>query len=501
MSPAILDEAAVRQPRTAPETAFRRAMIVFSAIAGLGVLCHLVMMFWARNEFAQPESIVAAQSIMLAHDGTLYYDLKHFPYTVCAYMPLFYLIEAALIKLGFTAFTAGRILSFGALLGIFGLSWRLTMLYTGNRYCAWTSTLLCASTSILLSWGTVAQVDTLAVFFAVAAFYFYSRYAIGGDKKLILAGVFVVAALFTKQTMLASPAAICLSLFLRRPKVGLQFAAAVGAVVLVAVFAINAGLNGRFLNNVIFANINPFAAEKLGQHFRYMLIGAGQLIIIVIAGARSAWRRPGKALLIYLGFAFALLLATAAKVGSDSNYQIEPTLVLILCACIALHSLDFFALVFRGSKTWIPLLQLCLAIHLVLNFRITGPFLVTRYVKEKLFREQVAALRPYLSGNGRVLSAEMNALVHLRGSIEVEPLIYKLLVRAGRIDPSPLDRDIARQAFSRIILYQDLTKPLDIDLEVPSLPENQMNEIRNHYRLVAQIPGPYLSGVYLYEPL
>ena len=37
---------------------------------------------------------------MLAHHGTLYYDLNRYPYTVCAYMPLFYLLEAGFAKLG-----------------------------------------------------------------------------------------------------------------------------------------------------------------------------------------------------------------------------------------------------------------------------------------------------------------------------------------------------------------------------------------------------------------
>ena len=94
----------------------------------------------------------------------------------------------------------------------------------------------------------------------------------------------------------------------------------------------------------------------------------------------------------------------------------------------------------------------------------------------------------------------MNALAQLRGRIEVEVQIYKLLVRAGRIDPEPLRRDIARQAFAVIVLYQDLSQPIDTDLEVPTLPESQRNEIRRRYRLVKHIPGPYLRGVYLYEP-
>ena len=53
-------------------------------------------MLWADNSFAGPESVVAAQSMMLERNGTLYYGLNGYPYTVCAYMPTFYLLEAGL---------------------------------------------------------------------------------------------------------------------------------------------------------------------------------------------------------------------------------------------------------------------------------------------------------------------------------------------------------------------------------------------------------------------
>lgn len=496
-----LDEAPVQPARSPSEGFIRRGLIALSVIAGLGMLCHLVMMFWAQNEFTQPESIVATQSTMLAREGTLYYDLKHYPYTVCAYMPLFYSLQAALIKTGIPALIAGRLISFSALLGIFFIAWRLLMLYTNDRYYAWMATLLCASTSILLSWGTVGQVDTLALFFSVTGFYFYSRYSLRGDRTLVLAAIFVLAALFTKQTMPACPAAILVSLLLeRRLKIALQFAAGVGMVALGAIWLLNASMHGRFLANVLFANLNPFAADKLGPHVRYLLIGAGQLIIVVLIGLKRIVRSPAKAALIYLAFAFSILAATAPKIGSDSNYQIEFTFALILCSCLVLHSLNFFPLLFRGSKAWVTLLQAPLAIHLLLNYRITTPFLLSRAAKEKMFREQVTALCPYFSRGGRVLSAEINALVHFRGEIEVEPLIYKLLVQAGRIDPAPVLRDIARERFATIVLYQDVTQPMDVDPEVPSLTPHQMDQIYQHYRLVKNIPGPYLEGVYVYEP-
>jgi hypothetical protein len=136
----------------------------------------------------------------------------------------------------------------------------------------------------------------------------------------------------------------------------------------------------------------------------------------------------------------------------------------------------------------------------MLNFRITGPFLIGRYAKELQFRQEVDALRPYLSGPGRVLGTDINALAHIQGRLEVEPLIYTLLVNAGRIDPSRLQRDITAHAFSTIVLYQDLSQPFDTSAELLSLPEAQLAEIRKHYRLVRHISGPYLDGVFAYQP-
>jgi hypothetical protein len=166
-----------------------------------------------------------------------------------------------------------------------------------------------------------------------------------------------------------------------------------------------------------------------------------------------------------------------------------------------LHALDFFPLVFLGSKCWITLLQIPLVIHLVLNFRITGPFLAARFAREQQFRQETATLRPYLADNGRVISTDIDVMAHLRGGLEVEPLIYTILVRGGRIDPGQVRHDIADSAFSTIILYQDLSRPFDSDPELQSLPAAQLDEIRNHYRLVRHIPGPYLDGVFVYKPL
>ncbi|MCX6605949.1 MAG: hypothetical protein NTV52_20485, partial [Acidobacteria bacterium] len=67
---------------------YRRIVVVGCAIAALAVLAHLSVAFWAENELTQPEGIIATQALSFAQDGRLYFDLKDYPYTVCAYMPI-----------------------------------------------------------------------------------------------------------------------------------------------------------------------------------------------------------------------------------------------------------------------------------------------------------------------------------------------------------------------------------------------------------------------------
>jgi hypothetical protein len=494
-------QAGLSPKRARIEIQVRRILIVLSVITSVAVLCHLVIQFWAQNEFTQPESVVGAQATMLARDGTLYYDLNRYPYTVAAYMPIFYWLSAALIKLGLPVFLAGRLWSSAAMIGIFVLTWRLLMLYTRDRYCAWTGTVICASTALISVWGVVGQVDTLAIFWALAAFYLFSRYYIRGESTLVWAGACVLAAFFTKQTTLACPAAIFVLLWFRNRKVALQFGVSLAAIVVVLVFAINTALSGRFLADTVFANMNPFAFEKLRVHAAYAVIAIGQLLIIASAGARQAVRGHGVALYVYLAMAAAILGLTGGKIGSDSNYQIESTVILILCACVALHELNFFALVFSGSKSWVTLLQAPLLIHIMLNLQIETHILSGRISKEKQLRNQIVALRPYLADGGKVISTDLNSMARLRGRLDVEPLIYKLLVAGGAVDPEPVRRDLAASAFSTVILFEDVQQKQQPDLEIPTLPASQIEEIRKHYRLVDHLPGPYLAGAYVYKPI
>src|SRR5262249_24600747 len=106
-----------------------------------------------------------------------------------------------------------------------------------------------------------------------------------------------------------------------------------------------------------------------------------------------------------------------------------------------------------------------------------------------------------LADGGRMISTDLNSEVRLRGRIEMEVLIYKLLVEAGAVDPEPVRRDIAARAFSTIILFEDVNRhEFEMHAELATLAPAQIQEVRKHYRLVDHIPGPYVNGLYVYKP-
>jgi len=480
----------------------RGALWVLALLAGLALAAQGGVMLWARHEFTQVESIVGLHATGLADLGRLYYPLNSYPYTISAYTPCFYMLSAALYSAGLPVVRAGRLISFLALLGVVFLSGRILWLHTRERYPTWVGTLAIGSTANLLFWGTAGQVDMLAVCFSLAAFLQYSEYRESrAPGRLVGTGLFLLLAACTKQTMVAAGAAIVVSLVLEDRRRGLWLATSLAAAGAILVVTLNRLTGGNFLDNTLWANVNPMSPVKLVQQLQYLLAtGLG----LMVAGA-CGWRPAARwhPLHLYWGFSIGVLLATAGKVGADLNYQIETLTVSGLCAGLAFHRVQFFPRMFRSDRALITLLHVPLLFHVFLNLAVTGKTLLSRLVTEQIRRAEYAALRPYFQNSqGRVLSVEIDPLLHAAGRLEVEPLIYTLLVQAGRVDPEPLRRDLAAGNFEMVLLYENLfaRPPGARNPEIPSLPEVQLEEVRKNYRLVAHVSGALLDGSYIYQP-
>jgi hypothetical protein len=166
----------------------RWALLILSGAAAALLADHVGVSLWARHEFTQAESVVASHSNSLAEGYGIYHKLDRYPYTVTAYMPCFYLLQAGLHLLGLPIFQAGRLISILAFLGIVVLCWRILDLLTADRYVTWTGTLLVAGAADLDFWATVGQVDMLGLFFSIAALYSYFQYRAQGRPRRLVGG-------------------------------------------------------------------------------------------------------------------------------------------------------------------------------------------------------------------------------------------------------------------------------------------------------------------------
>lgn len=321
-------------------------------------------------------------------------------------------------------------------------------------------------------------------------------------RPLIASGLLVVLAVFTKQTALAAGVAIALGLLIEDRRRSVWWILGTGAAGVTAALALNAATSGHYFDDAIRANLNPFSTEKLLQHLQFFVLTSGGVLVVAAVGIRSRIGRLAP-LYLYTALALGVWLATAPKTGSDLNYQIEGTLLLALCAACTLDRLHFFEKFIAGDRAWATLLQIPLLLHVVLNAVLITWNVTGRILLEPLKRAETAALRPYLEPRrGPVLSVALDPLLHWRGRMEVEALIYKLLVEGGVADPGPVREDLAARRFATVILYEDVFSRNASwkNAEVPSLPATQLDEIRRNYRLVQHVPGPYLEGDYVYEP-
>jgi len=451
------------------------------------------------------EAIIASHALKLSRGEGLYWNLDEYPFTVSPYGPVLYALEAAGVMAGFAPMATGRLASFASLVTVLCLIFRILMHSTADKRCAWAGTLLAGGTANLVAWGVTAQSDMPALVFSMAGFERFLRWE--NDRRLgvlIQCGACIALAVFTKQSSIAAGATICLLLAAEDRRIGLKFSGILAACGAGTAMVLNWCAGGHYFDNAVLANLNPLSWTKLVGQVQYLVHAGGALIVLAAVGMGKGFQASGRPIYLYAASAGMVFLATAPKVGSDLNYQIELAATLSLCAGWSLWRFAFFDKWAANDKGLIPLLQLPLALHLTLNWAVDVRQASERYVRELERREQFAQLQPWIATDGgRILSVEADPLLHARGgAIEVEPLIYTLLVEAGLANPEPVRRDLSNQEFSSVLLYQDLSKKGggEIGPGTPRLPSEQLDIVRERYELKAHIPGPLAGGLYVYEP-
>lgn len=401
-----------------------------------------------------------------------YGAIDGFPTIVYHYTPLYHAVSwLAAQAFGTDELSTGRAVSLLSTLVAGLVTGGIAAMVVGRDYPArhrtlafWLTALLTLTFVPIIDWAPLMRVDMLAMALTLGGL-FVGMKAIEKPGLIVPASLLFVAAVYTKQTSIAAPAALFAVLLLVRTRTALIGIATCIVTGLAALFALNAVTDGGFVRHVFLYNVNRIDLSRLiwiiflfAAHAIYTAV-AGWVAFRRASDLRSrytsvaALRRADiadvRTLVVLSHLAVnTLLLLLAVKSGSAINYFLE------WCYCVAIfvaigaqeRAPETPGKPFVSQVIWVgtPLLIAMQA------FMTTGhPFQTdpnSRWARELgvLSREIRASDRP-------ALSEDMVLLLRSGQDVLWEPAIFAELGSNGVWDEKPFIQRIRNREFAFIL--------------------------------------------------
>lgn len=434
--------------------------------AGFGALLALYVAFFVIKCVADircpytldyGEGLVLNQAVRLAHGETLYNDYNRYPFVVSNYPPMFILLGGLGVKLFGISFAFGRSLSFAFMLGV-GIMMAMLLRRSGLRLApALGAPALLLSTTFVTMWSGFMRVDSLALLWGMAGLYFVLR----GGRWLIVAMLMMVAASYTKQSMIAGLAAAAVYLWWTGRRRDAVLFVASWAGLGAAIFAVlQVTSHGWFYRHMITANANPWDLLRALTLISVVVkdwpatvaLALGTAAFLVISPRRARMQpvppltAAGEQLfLAYLAFA-AISSLTAGKAGATVNYMIEP-----LAAALLLGAFGYQRLISEPRTRASRVLWVAVAAAFVGQ----AVMMWTPASQWDLGREEAAeggraAAALFARTHGDIIGEPVGDVVLSGRPLLLDPASFSQMSLAGVWDPTPLLRDIRRQRFALV---------------------------------------------------
>jgi hypothetical protein len=388
------------------------------------------------------------------------FDAHRFVATM--YTPLFHLICAALPASDSNPFLTGRLVGlffmFSAALGAFLVSksqnWAVSVLWLGPFLLL----------HPVVSYLACLKNDGTGLFFSALAI-LTVRGAVGHPRKLALAALFCVLAVASKQVFLASAASCFTYLFLVQRKDCLRFGLFYALFAGLAAAAAQIQWGSGFWWSTFSAPSVPMTAHQFTAIWQMMLVQPTFLLLlaaVLFTVPEQLWRSGKEQLanpfLLYVLFSGAVLLLTLGKVGSGTNYFIEPSLAAV------------FWLISTFQASWIgnmgrPVVIAACVVATIMEVAFAKPESYTFAHPKALERraefystmhKEVSTLVPDTNGLRVLNLASANMFQHYPGEAAVnDPYFYMLLWRKGALPPDNLIREVSARKFGLIVFWND----------------------------------------------
>jgi hypothetical protein len=406
---------------------------------------------------------------LLATHGTYFLPIAEPPYIHGTYPPLFPLLQQLLGG----SLAAGRAVAlFGSILAASAFGLILAHLGVAPRRAAFWGVIL-LGTPVLHEWAALCRVDTLALGLSLAGVWIALRFADAPRLRgELLAAPVLALALFTKQVAVAGPAAVFLSLWLRRER---RRAALFAAVYLncvligLALVYLRSGAEA-FRHLVTYAGFVGLARAPLATWGLRFLFTFPVLLPLGLSAARSWLRTPAG---LYAILALATIVM-AGKPGAAANYLLEPGAgVMLLGALAAERRRDELVNHPERRRDF----TLLLVVQMVILCGPGRPIEVFDLARERAVEAKVVAV--LAAAPAPVLAEDLGLALAAGKEPMLEPFQFGLLARAGRFDPAPLIAGIQAGKFGTVVAGWRLRGIPGIDAA-----------LRKRYRRSEEI-GPY----------
>jgi hypothetical protein len=388
-------------------------------------------------------------------------------------------------------FLYGRAISLVSTVAVATLIALTVHAFTRDKVASAVGGLTFLAVPFVLHWSSLDRVDMLGLALSWGGLYVAVRRP---DRRgVILAALFFVAAIYTRQTyaLTAPLAAFAWLLASGHERRALALATLTGGPSLLLLGILSALTGGGFYFHTVTANVNEFRWEQVSSNLAtiqgimpLLLLGGLAFVVLGLRLRQASWWLVGAYL---AGSAAAALLI--GKVGSDLNYLLELSAALSLAAGALIAR--FFSR--PGARS---ALLLALAVQVAIMIQ-ASQYVYAGFQADVIAqRAEIARLEGIVEDSkGPVLADEYAGLLPLDGRrIYIQPFEMTQLKRDGRWDQSSLLTSIRRRKFPAILIWKP---PYAAGIERERWTREMLEAIEENYETAQKYAG---TVVYLPKP-
>ncbi|MBI5031863.1 MAG: glycosyltransferase family 39 protein [Chloroflexi bacterium] len=424
-----------------------RISSVLWLLVWLGLVFYLGLTLWLgmsglvyAYQLDYGEGIVLWFAQQIYHGQPIYKSLTDFPFASSNYPPVAMLLSAALMPIFGEGYASGRLLNFVSMLIVAVLIYRIVQAETKNRNASVLAALFFLGSPYIYHWSPLDRVDLIGLAFTFGGVYFVWEYLRPPttDRRPLLFLAFGVLcflfALYTKQTLMAGPAAAFLALWMRNRRQAILFAVVLGAIGGALFLVINFLTAGGFYLGLIESNVSLFLVDQLVAQ----LITFATTFPILLLLALWSWIQRVRAkpigVLEWYAVAAIAMLSLAGRIGAWENYFFEA--IAILCTFLGYQFATWSVLrvlSLRNTQYATRITPLILPVLLLIQLALMNhdPWIAADLMARNYSSNQ--QLSPLLQRTqGTIISEDMGALATNGKSVDYYTYQYSMLARSAK---------------------------------------------------------------------